>query len=300
VFTRNTIMATNFERAAMARPDEILARLKTLIAEGRLDSESLDDRIADQADPAIISAYAFIIPRRLGEGWIIQDGAAAIGKIKSLPARWIPSATIGAAEAFRSGDAGIALLEWNVAADGDHARTIFSRLVTIDLEAAKRWLEAAPERLAKSEKSFHGFSHVCREFFRRDPVAAAEWACRVRPDQNVTRWLIEALVEKDEAEALAWLDAHPEDPGHDIGLHIMVGHWELIKPAEAAKLVARMKDRERKLDAAANLVHTWSRLDNVAARRFLDESFGKFSPDRKTIETKLTRLDKNARDKQKR
>lgn len=192
VFTRNTIMATNFERAAMARPDEILARLKTLIAEGRLDSKSLDDRIADPADPAIITAYAFFIPRRLGEGWIIQDGAAAIEKIKLLPARWIPSATIGAAEAFRSDEAGIALLEWNVVENDDHARTIFSRLVTLDFEAAKSWLEVSPERLAKSEESFRGFSYVCREFFRRDPVAAAEWARHVRPDQNVTRWLIEA------------------------------------------------------------------------------------------------------------
>jgi hypothetical protein len=300
VFTRNTIMATNFERAAMARPDEILARLKTLIADGRLDSESLDDRVADQADPAIISAYAFIIPRRLGEGWIVRDGAAAIGKIKSLPARWVPSAALGAAEAFRSGEAGIALLEWNVGENDNHARTIFSRLVTIDFEAAKRWLEASPERLAKSEESFRGFSYVCREFFRRDPVAAAEWARRVRPDQNVTWLLTQALVEKDEAKALAWLDAHPDDPGYDAGLNILVEHWELTKPAEAAKLVARMKNREGRINVAADLVHTWSRLDKVAARSFLDDTFGKSSPDRKTIEAELTRLDNYARDKQKR
>ena len=302
VRTRNTIMATNFERAAMARPDEILARLKTLIAEGRLDSKSLDSvgMGPGQGDPAIITGYAFIIPRRLGEGWIVRDGAAAIEKIKSLPARWVPSAALGAAEAFRSGEAGIALLEWNVGENDNHARTIFSRLVTIDFEAAKRWLEASPERLAKSEESFRGFSYVCREFFRRDPVAAAEWARRVRPDQNVTWLLIQALVEKDEAKALAWLDAHPDDPGYDTGLNILVEHWELTKPAEAAKLVARMKNREGRINVAADLVHTWSRLDKVAAHSFLDDTFGKSSPDRKTIEAELTRLDNYARDKQKR
>jgi len=59
----------------------------------------------------------------------------------------------------------------------------------------------------KGRKSFDGFYDACREFHHRDPLDPAGWAHRVRLDVDVTCWLVSALAEKDETQALAWLDA---------------------------------------------------------------------------------------------
>ena len=312
---RESILIAIFEQAAMASPDEVFARLKSLIADARLHSESLNGGRNPQTGPGYFW-FAFDIPKRLGAGWIVRDGPHGVDKMKALPAAWVNAAIEGAAGRFRSGEAGLSLLDRIVRMDAedstpkqeeyhctglhwDHwlqASPVISRLASINLDALVHWLEASPARLEKGQESFDGFYDACRELFHRNPLEAAKWAHSVRPDQDVTWWLISALAQKDEAQALAWIDAHPDDPHLDSGLTVLVRCWEITRPAEAAKLIVRMSTAAR-VTEAAQLIHTWKRLDAAAAQRFLDDTFAGSPKDRKTAEVELARLEKNARDR---
>ena len=316
---RDSVLTANFEQAARVSPDDVFARLNVLIDEGRLKRDALNDDMYPQtAGPGRIW-FAFDIPKNLGAGWIANDGPRGVDKMKTLPAGWVSGAIEGAAGHYLTAEAGLELLEWIVRMDAAdpkpkhkdpdeprctglrwyrwlQASTALSRLTSIDLDAAIRWLEASPDRLAKSNESFDGFYHVADEFFKHDPPAAAAWAHRVRPnDENVTWWLVSAIAAKDEAQAIAWIDAHPDDPNLDSALTVMIRRWETTRPADAAKLIVRMSKTKR-IEEAASLIHTWKLLDAAAAQRFLDETFAGSRKDRKAVEAEIARQEKCASD----
>jgi len=109
--------------------------------------------------------------------------------------------------------------------------------------------------------------------------------------------LVSALAEKDEAQALAWINSHPDDPHLDSALTVMVRCWEITQPAEAAKLIGRMSKTGR-VKEAPELILTWTRLDPAAAQRFVDHTFAGSPEDRKAVEAEVAHLETYARDRQ--
>jgi hypothetical protein len=69
-------------------------------------------------------------------------------------------------------------LSWNYWLE---ARTVLERLVEIDLNAARGWLEAVPARLAPSTDTFDGVYYVHQAWRKLDAAAADAWLHHVRP-----------------------------------------------------------------------------------------------------------------------
>ncbi len=315
VGTRRMLLVETFKSAAQHWPDEVYARLTKLSAEGRFWAKAL---ISDGSDVQCGGdCYMGYVPQRVGAAWIKRDKAAAIAQIKKLPPEWRTGAIKGAIESFDMAGAGLALLDWAVEQDASapksreesrrmnlswshlpHARTILSRLVEIDVDAARRWLEADVARLTKTRETFDGVYEVSHAMLKRDPIAAAAWLQRVRPGEDMTWSLVQQLIAKDEALALEWIASHSNDAHIDSAYTVMVDHWEIAKPADAATMVAKMSKGGR-TRRAAHLYQSWSRLDEKAAKQFLDSVIGLGNDERKEIDKEIVNLEKYAFDRRK-
>ena len=308
---RRVLLIETFKHAADRHPDEVFTRLSELAAKGRFRVSAL--RVDGSDIQCGGSCYMGTVAQRAGAGWIKQDGAAAIPKLRALPPEWQLGAVQGAVEAFNSTEAAQALLTWfeeaaatkQKGADPQswvgrshrgEAKDVLERLARMDLSAARQWLEAKPERLKKTEDSYDAVYRVSGIMFERDPLEAAAWLQRVRPSEDTTWMLLQALVAKDEKLALDWLAAHADDLHIDSAYAVMADRWEIKRPAEAALMVAKMTPGKR-TRRAASLYHTWSRLDEKAARQFLDTVIRKGTTERAEIDQEIKRLDGYAYDR---
>lgn len=167
--TRRALLLETFMETAKVSPDALLGRLEMLIAENKMWARTLDYDPPGQRGPGLFWS-ATLIPVEIGASWIVKDGARALEKIQHLPASWVPGTLGGASNAFEKADAGLALLDWIARQDATdppmarddnrccglgwerwlQARPILSRLSSLDIEAARRWIEAKPERRAET------------------------------------------------------------------------------------------------------------------------------------------------------
>jgi len=197
--TRRRVLIYCFQYAGERHPDEIHAHIARLISEGQMWSLAL---VGDGEDVQWGgSCFAGRIPINVGKGWALNDTKAA-AKLKTLPPEWQHGALKGASRAFTKAEVGVGLLDWIVEQEALHpkarlaeyesmnlswnywleARAVFERLVEIDLNAARGWLEAVPARLAPSAETFDGVYYVHQAMRKLDAGAADAWLRRVRPD----------------------------------------------------------------------------------------------------------------------
>jgi len=197
--TRRRILIYCFQYAGERHPDEIQAHIARLISDGQMWSLAL---LGDGEDVQWGgSCFAGRIPIHVGQGWALNDAKAA-AKLKALPPEWQHGALKGAGRAFTKAEVGVGLLDWIVEQEAQdpkarnaefesmnlswnywlEARTVLERLVEIDLNAARGWLEAVPARLAPSADTFDGVYYVHQAWRKRDAAAADAWLHHVRPN----------------------------------------------------------------------------------------------------------------------
>lgn len=306
---RRALMIETFKRAASRHPDEVFDRLETLAKENRFSPGTLRGVPDVQCGG---SCYMGFVPELAGAEWIKRDGTQAVEKFKNLPENWQRGAITGAINQFTSASAGLEMLNWLEELDAsaqakaeDHwtyhreIKSALSRLAEINLESARQWLEAKKERYAKSDDRFDSFDVVQRAMSQRDPAAAAAWGQKLRPGDDTTWVLIDALLGRDEKLAVQWIAEHPDDLHIESAYIMMADRWRSDKPELAAKMIARMSKGEGRVREAAYLYQSWSRLDEAAAKRFLDDVIGVANEEREEIEKEITRLEKYAFDRRK-
>lgn len=121
----------------------------------------------------------------------------------------------------------------------------------------------------------------------------------MQPSRDVVYPIVSRLLQKDERRAIEWLDAHRDDSDYASGLEALAQYWQIRKPEDAAKIIARMPPGKR-TQVAGYLVSLWSRLDPKAAQDFLERTFPQGSQEREKVDEQIKSLEKYAWDKWKR
>lgn len=310
---RRALLIETFKKAASRHPDEVFDRLEELAKEGRFWPDSL---LRDGSDIQWGSNCCMgYVPQFAGAAWIKRDGEKAVERFKSLPESWRRGVITGAANHFTNARSGLALLNWLEELDSAvpagkeddrwpllhplEIKDALRRLAQMNLESAKQWIEAKPERHAQSKERFDNFHLVQSEMYDRDPVAATLWSQKMRPGEGTTWMLIQALLAQEERLAVEWVAAHADDPHIESAYLAMAEHWRTDHPERAAEMISKMKKGERRTREAAYLFQSWSRLDATAAKRFLDDVAGVETEERQEIEKEIARLEKYAFDRRK-
>jgi len=313
--TRRNMLILLFQEAAQRFPDEVLSRLRELIKTHRLSKDSLNADGGGQAGPNP-SYSCESITAGLAKGWTRQDDVAALSKIPTLPLKWQPLAYEVFSTEFTTTKAGLAMLDFIVAWDSRQpptkeekycglkwanwlaAQPVIRRLAGIAPLSAKAWLEANPERLHEGRELYDGVRNVYTAWWMQDAQAADAWYWQHRPKDALSTIINYALYKGDLDYATTLLKQHRDHPEYQMALASYAFHWREINPQEASRYVLQMKGQQR-LESAADLAHSWRRLDAKAASDFLDQAVPPDMPERLEVDKEIKRLDSYAWDTRK-
>ena len=140
----------------------------------------------------------------------------------------------------------------------------------VDIAGARQWAAGLPvgdlRDLAAGE--------LVKIYMPTDPAAAAEiaqWIGAAEVLLDVAEDIVDDWAEEDPEAVWRWVQALPEGPKREAGLALMVRAISSEAPAEAAALLAEIKNKDRDflLEAAAEIMSHWTRQDPAAAVQWM-------------------------------
>lgn len=138
-------------------------------------------------------------------------------------------------------------------------------------QAVSDWLDGHRD----TREGQAGLRVLARAWAIEDPEAALDWAL-AQPDDRARflslKFAFQQYYDTDRKRARAWLDAQPDSPALDTPRHTYGLAHVHVDPAQAAEVVLKIHDQERRNDTLRKTVGHWLTRDRKAARKWIDES----------------------------